>query len=512
MNKAQNEQSFVGSGLSNEATAVRSAVVGGLNNTASGLHTTVGGGENNTAGNGSFATVAGGNMNQATKFYATVAGGANNQALAEKATVAGGGWTDTDNRDATANRVYDNFGTVGGGGGNQAGTTDETAATFATVSGGEDNTASGAASTVSGGENNTASNIASTVVGGQDNQASGAYSTAMGRNATANQDGTFVVGNSSSTEVQARNPDEAHFQPLVYCENGMESNGVVSNGSLAVPEIGGNAIASLTNDQLTLDGTATADLFVENPNLGFPQLVFDAGSANSTVSVLDNGDISAGGKVQTFGDSNGLAANFQGDVDVLGTQTFLNGLQSDTGTSVVLNSSNELAVESSSARHKTDIQPHSTGGGVLDLELRSFAYEDTGAEDVGFIAEEVEEHVPEVVTYDDDDQPYGVKYDRVGVHLVPEVRDNRDRLDEVESDHEAIDDRVAELEAELEAKDARLEDRKDRIAALEAESEQLREANEHLQDANEQLRERNAELEDRLAAIEDHLGLNSGRR
>lgn len=164
-------------------------------------------------------------------------------------------------------------------------------------------------------------------------------------------------------------------------------------------------------------------------------------------------------------------------------------------TNLVINSNGEVAVDSSSARHKTDIQAHSSSSGVLDLELRSFQYEETGSEDVGFIAEEVEEHVPEIVTYDDEDRPFGVKYDRVGAHLVPEVRENRDRLGDVESDNEAMVDRIADLQAELDARDARLDDQQDRIETLEAE--------------NERLAAENETLRERVAAIEDELGLDA---
>jgi len=83
------------------------------------------------------------------------------------ATIGGGGMV------SYANRVTDNYGTVGGGANNQAGdnagTTGDTL--YATVSGGTSNVASGQSSTVGGGENNLASYAAATVGGGLANQA-----------------------------------------------------------------------------------------------------------------------------------------------------------------------------------------------------------------------------------------------------------------------------------------------------------------------------------------------------
>jgi hypothetical protein len=148
-------------------------------------------------------------------------------------TINGGG------RQSFANRVTDDFGTVGGGAGNRAGDNADTTSDhpFATVGGGTRNTASGFAATVGGGDTNTASEISATVGGGSTNaangrnatvsggvdnialsldatvgggannaatgqfatipggifnQAVGNYSFAAGRKATANNDGTFV--------------------------------------------------------------------------------------------------------------------------------------------------------------------------------------------------------------------------------------------------------------------------------------------------------------------------------
>jgi hypothetical protein len=417
-NEALSFDDTVGGGENNKADGGPATIAGGLDNSATAQHAVVSGGANNDSLSlGSF--IGGGARNEVNGNYATIGGGNNNLITADYATIAGGNPSDFSNEDATRNAVYDAYGTVGGGGNNQAGSDDGTAnAEYATVPGGRNNTASGA------------------------------YSTAIGRNATASEDGSFVVGDSTSTEITPSSSDEAVFQMPV---NTSATFGFTDNSIF---------LSAFEND----DGN---DLFtVSVPGQYFP---FDM------LRVVENGNVT-----------------------VAGNLAFSEGLQSDTGTNVVINSDNELAADSSSARHKTDIQPHSTSDGVLDLELRSFQYEETGSEDVGFIAEEVEEHVPEIVTYDDEDRPFGVKYDRVGAHLVPEVRDNRDRLADVESKHDAVDDRVADLKAELDAKDARIDDQQDRIEKLEAE--------------NERLTAENDALRERVAAIEDKLGIDADQQ
>jgi hypothetical protein len=131
----------------------------------------VAGGFSNVA-SGDESTIAGGVSNDATGYAASVGGGLFNQANASFATIAGGGPT-TVTLSTTANRVTDNYGAIGGGADNQAGDGDAdlTDATYATVAGGEGNTASGRRATVGGGNDNTASGYSSTVGGGQNNTA-----------------------------------------------------------------------------------------------------------------------------------------------------------------------------------------------------------------------------------------------------------------------------------------------------------------------------------------------------
>lgn len=98
------------------------------------------------------------------------------------ATIAGGGFS------GHGNRVTADYGAVGGGGDNQAGDSSgqTTMATYATVGGGESNTASAKFATVGGGYRNQASSTAAavgqgaTVGGGLDNTAAGSGATVAG--------------------------------------------------------------------------------------------------------------------------------------------------------------------------------------------------------------------------------------------------------------------------------------------------------------------------------------------
>ncbi len=107
------------------------------------------------------------------------------------ATIGGGG------QGGALNRVTDIFGTIGGGWSNQAGDGDGDpyGPGDATVSGGNQNTASGSFSTVGGGASNTAGGTGAVVGGGNDNIAGGSSATVGGGGFnTVSVDGATIGG------------------------------------------------------------------------------------------------------------------------------------------------------------------------------------------------------------------------------------------------------------------------------------------------------------------------------
>lgn len=115
------------------------------------------------------------------------------------ATISGGGGAFIAVSPARAvNSVTDSYGSVGGGAGNRAGdaagTVDD--ARYASIGGGQNNSASGPHSRIGGGERNTASARHSTVGGGQANTASGQAATVAGgqENVTAGDFGSIPGG------------------------------------------------------------------------------------------------------------------------------------------------------------------------------------------------------------------------------------------------------------------------------------------------------------------------------
>jgi len=149
------------------------------------------------------------------------------------ATISGGGYS------SQSNWVTDNYGTIGGGAANQAGdgTAGVSSAQFATVAGGNQNTATGPASTIGGGTTNLASgnvstigggyrNIASgtssTVPGGEWNEANGNDSFAAGYKARANHNNTFVWSGSDAGTSYFDSTNSYQF--LIKAVNGVGIN------------------------------------------------------------------------------------------------------------------------------------------------------------------------------------------------------------------------------------------------------------------------------------------------
>ncbi len=200
-NIASGGYAAVSGGEYNTADGEASAVGGGYNNAALGGYAAVGGGLGNTA-SGGYAVVGGGLINTVSGGYAVIGGGYQNTAEGDYATIAGGGPSNLTDPANTNNRVYDNYGTIGGGGNNRVGSDDDdpTTAAYATVGGGRSNTASSWAATVGGGDYNTASGMDAAIGGGASNTASGVDATIGGGYFnTASGGGATIAGGEGNT-------------------------------------------------------------------------------------------------------------------------------------------------------------------------------------------------------------------------------------------------------------------------------------------------------------------------
>jgi hypothetical protein len=101
-------------------------------------------------------------------------------------------------------------------------------------------------------------------------------------------------------------------------------------------------------------------------------------------------------------------------------------------TALCRNASNEIATCSSSARYKDDIAALPFDGEKL-LALRpvQFQWKENGEPGVGLVAEEVAELIPELVTYNENGEVEGVRYEQLSVYLLEMLKQHQKELAEL---------------------------------------------------------------------------------
>ena len=375
---------------------------GGVNCTMFGLGAFTGGGRNNDA-NGS---------------HAVVTGGYNNLVNGHLSTVGGGYFNDVEG-------------------------------SYATVGGGFTNSAGGVAATVPGGFTNDAPGTAATVGGGAFNTASGAYAFAAGYSATAAHSGSFVWSDRTGSFQSTGND-----QFLVDASGGM-GIGTDNPGGAQLNVAG--AIHS--------SGPTGGSFLIFNPNNAGASAHFSWKDDVARFRVGGNGPGANGGfDFQRIGDQSIMRLTDSRRVGI-GTTAPAEKLQvigniCATGTIGVC----------SDERFKTDVEPLE-GALAKVLALRGVEYdwrrdefpahEFTDARQVGLIAQEVLQVVPEVVS-EGGDGMYSVDYGKLTPVLVEAIREQqqafevqRDALERQTEEIAALRDLVADLRRDLGARETR---------------------------------------------------------
>jgi hypothetical protein len=109
------------------------------------------------------------------------------------------------------------------------------------------------------------------------------------------------------------------------------------------------------------------------------------------------------------------------------------------GNTVVADGSGALWRSVSSRRYKENIRVLGVDPDkVFQLTPVRFNWKTMDLEDVGLIAEDVHQVIPDLVTYDNEGRPDGVKYDRLAIYLLEVVKAQQERIS-------ALEKEVAEL-------------------------------------------------------------------
>jgi hypothetical protein len=306
------------------------------------------------------------------------------------ATIGGGG-LDSFTQTSSPNQVTKDFGTVGGGEGNTA------SGIAATIGGGLSNTASGAASTVAGGGSNTASGTYATVAGGSNNTAGGTNSFAAGQQAKATHDGAFVWADDTSTDFASTAPN----QFLIRAAGGVGIN------------------TNLPDHTLTVNSGMSATSRIDIGNVGDDYALIAVNSSTSPTISAQN-------------DGGGYAGEFT-----------LGGVCSSRYDTC------------SDARFKTHVMTLSQALARV-LALRGVAYDWNrdawtqrhfpAGRQVGFLAQEVEQVLPEVVHTDQNGYKL-VAYQNVVPVLVEAMKQEHKQLESVKAENACLKARLKHVDA-----------------------------------------------------------------
>jgi hypothetical protein len=299
----------------------------------------------------------------------------------------------------------------------------------------DDNTAIGLGTLTSnaGGANNTAIGVDALM-----SNLTGSYNTATGFDAM--QDNT--VGASYNTASGA----------YAMQKNTSGNNNTASGFQALQANTTGSSNTAFGYDALYANTTGSGNTAIGT--------FADAGSGNSNIVIGNNAGLGIGP-----GNNNIIigAAGISGSgAIVIGTP----GIQTTTsiagisgtavsGVSVVVNSSGQLGVATSSRRFKEQITDMGdTTSKLLQLRPVNFFYKpeyDDGSHllQYGLIAEEVEKIYPEMVAYDSNGQIMTVKYQMLAPMLLNELQKQNTRVQNLEEVNQKLEDRLAAIEAIL---------------------------------------------------------------
>jgi hypothetical protein len=421
-----------GSSLNSAGTNTAAVIGGGSINRIYNGYGVIGGGYANTI-NGGYSVVAGGNYNAAGGDKSVVGGGNYNTASAAGATISGGDHNQAGSADATVGGGYLNIASGGNawvGGGFQNTASGDTAA----VGGGGNNTAGGSLSVVAGGDYNSASGAFSFVGGGQYNAAGGRYSFAAGYSSKADYDGDFVWADSQLPNFNSTGND----QFLVRAQGGVGINtaspqqNLSVNGGMNIDQ-GNNNNGTFTSAGLSF-GSGSGEGISSTRSAGSTQYDLEFYTAFSyRMVILNNGNVGIGSIIPQY------------PLDVYGTIRGFN-------------------VSPSDARFKQNIAPLA---GALDkvLKVRGVSFDWRRDEfpkrnfpsgrQLGFIAQEIKEVLPEVVSQDSEGF-YSVDYGKLAPLLVEAIKEQQSRLDEQAGKKDAEIQQLRESLAELKQQVSRL--------------------------------------------------------
>lgn len=247
--------------------------------------------------------------------------------------------------------------------------------------------------------------------------------------ATSDLSVTYGMG-ANGVVIQTTDPTQAITMTTIDTSSDMNffsAGDLRFNGVDSTTTLTGNMNLTAVQSQLkNADSTVTST--ISNTGLlvqttGPAQdISFLTGAGSSNIGLLSAGNIGISG-----GDISITAA---GILALDGPSVTLPGISTGTGTDLVRDGTNQILLKTSSRRYKENITDLTFDSSkILDLNAKSFNYKtQPGLETFGWIAEEVDEVLPNLVTRNSENEIESVRYSEAIVLLVEEVKKLREKV------------------------------------------------------------------------------------
>lgn len=187
------------------------------------------------------------------------------------------------------------------------------------------------------------------------------------------------------------------------------------------------SIANLTTSSDEMVYTISSGSYATTSLTAFARTLLDDGDALTMRGTLELGTMAtqdADSVAITGGTINNITSLGVGTSVNAGAVVTIDNLPSGTGTAVVIDSSGNVWRDSSSIRYKTDIQPlEADFSKILTQKPVSYRFAGTAMSTIGYIAEDLHDAgLTDLVVYDTNGRPDGIKYDRLGIYALELVK------------------------------------------------------------------------------------------
>lgn len=216
--------------------------------------------------------------------------------------------------------------------------------------------------------------------------------------------------------------------------------------------------ANDTGVENTALGTSALLQSTDNNNTAVGSSALSAlatGSNNIAMGQLAGSVLGAGSNNMYIGNQGAVSesATIRIGTNLTHTATFIAGISGATvvgGSTVLINPAGQLGTIVSSRRFKNHIQDIGSASDLL-MKLRPVMFnynsDDTNQINYGFIAEEVAQIYPELVVFDEEGNPYTVKYHLLYALLLNEIQKNHVAIDDLQDERELVQQLLARVVA-----------------------------------------------------------------